>query len=83
LNNSHVVAVTVENTGTAGAEVPVTLDFSSGQKSERIVVKAGRKEITRISVSGTPIQVIVGDGSIPETDTSNNRVELPAAPNTK
>ena len=83
LNNSHVVAVTVENTGTAGAEIPVTVDFASGQKSERMVVKAGQKEITRISVSGTPIQMIVSDGSIPETDTSNNRMELPAAPEVK
>jgi aminopeptidase N len=76
LNNAYVVAVTVENAGAAGAELPVTIDSTNGQKTARLLVKAGQKEITRISVTGKPIQVILGDGSVPESDTSNNRIDV-------
>jgi hypothetical protein len=76
LNGNFVVAVTVENNGSAGAEVPVTVRTSDGEKSARMLVRAKQKEITRISVTSVPREVLVNDGSIPESDASNNRTEL-------
>jgi hypothetical protein len=76
LNGNFVVAVTVENGGGAGAEVPITVRTSDGEKSARMLVRAKQKEITRISVTSVPREVLVNDGSIPESDASNNRTEL-------
>jgi hypothetical protein len=76
LNNSHVVAVTVENTGGAGAEVPVTLTADTGQKTERMVVKGRQKETTRISINGKPSGVTVNDGSVPVSGESKSQLEI-------
>ncbi len=76
LNNSHVVAVTVENTGGAGAEFPVTITTDSGQKTERMLVKTHQKEITRIAVPGKPQLVDVNDGSVPVADDSKSQLDL-------
>jgi hypothetical protein len=76
LNGAFVVAVTVENSGAAGAEVPITVRMRNGEKSARMLVRAGQKEITRISVTDQPLEVHVGDGSVAESDTSNNSIEL-------
>ncbi|HWR14012.1 MAG TPA: hypothetical protein VN577_04235 [Terriglobales bacterium] len=76
LNNSHVVAVTVENTGAVGAEVSVTVHSATGEKSVPMLVRARQKEITRISVPGKPTSVTVNDGSVPEADLSNNSFDV-------
>jgi hypothetical protein len=76
LNNSHVVAVTVENTGGAGAEVPVRVTADTGEKRDRMLVRAHQKEVTRVSVPGQPHEVIVNDGSVPVSDDSKTRLEV-------
>ena len=76
LNNSHVVAVTVENTGGAGAEIPVMVTADTGQKTERLLVRAHQKEITRISILGVPKEVIANEGSVPVADDSKARMEI-------
>lgn len=76
LNNSHVVAVTVENTGGAGAEVPITITADTGEKIDRMVVRAHQKETTRISVLGTPKEVILNDDSVPVMNDSKTRLEI-------
>lgn len=76
LSNSHVVAITVENTGGAGAEVPITLTADTGQKTDRMVVKAHAKETTRIAISGKPTAVTVNDGSIPASGDSKSQLEI-------
>lgn len=75
--NQYIVAVTVENVGAAGAEVPVTVRMASGEKSSRMLIKAKSKEITRISVPGKPIEVVVNDGSVPESDPTDDVSKLP------
>ena len=42
-NKSFLVTATIENRGGAGAEVPVLIQTPSGEKSVRVVVKAGEK----------------------------------------
>jgi hypothetical protein len=76
LNNSHVVAVSVENTGGAGAEVPITINADTGEKSDRLVVKAHQKEITRIAVPGSPQAVVVNDGSVPVSDDTKTQLDI-------
>jgi hypothetical protein len=76
LNNTHVVAITVENTGGAGAEVPIFVTAESGENSGRMVVRAHQKETTRIVVPGRPIQIVVNDGSIPVMEDKKSRLEM-------
>lgn len=66
LNGSFIVAVTVENQGTATANVPVIVRGENGESSARLQVGPKQKETTRVAVQGKPQQVMVNDGSVPE-----------------
>ena len=79
LGNTWVVAVTVENLGGAGAEVPVIVRTAQGDRSRRLIVKAHDKSVERIEVPELPTEVIVNDGSVPETDMNNNSFKVPPA----
>jgi|SRR5579883_139675 len=66
LNGAFIVAVTVENHGTAGIEVPIIVLAKDGERTGRLQVGAKQKETTRIVVQGQPQKVTVNDGSVPE-----------------
>lgn len=70
--DNYLVTVTVENRGSAGAEVPVTVRFDGGQMTDRVEVRAKAKGVVRVSTPKPPTQIIVNDGSVPESDMSNN-----------
>jgi hypothetical protein len=70
--NAYMVTITVDNLGTAGAEVPVTVKFSSGSVMKRIEVRAKNKAVIRVETPQRPEEVIVNDGSVPESDLTNN-----------
>jgi hypothetical protein len=72
LSNTFILAVTVENLGGAGAEVPVIVKFAKGQVSKRLEVRAKDKATIRIETPSAPSEVVVNDGSVPESDLSNN-----------
>jgi hypothetical protein len=76
---TFLTAVTVANLGTAGAEVPVTVKFASGEVVKRIEVRAKSQNTIRIETPAAPTEVIVNDGSVPESDLTNNvfKVEAP------
>ncbi len=76
-NKSFLVTATIENHGGAGAEVPVLIQTPSGEKSVRVLVKAGEKGAGRIEVPVAPDQITVNDGSVPEADLGNNVYEMP------
>ena len=78
VSGGYVITVTIENTGNAGAEVPVTLKVGSIDVTKRLEVRAKSKNSIRIEAPAAPQQVIVNDGSVPESDLSNNtfKVEL-------
>lgn len=78
--NAYVVTVTVENLGDAGAEVPLTLKMAEGQTTRRLLVRGKSKAIIRIEANSAPREVVVNDGSVPESDLSNNvyKIEAPA-----
>ncbi len=76
-NKSFLVTATIENRGGAGAEVPVLIQTPSGEKSVRVVVKAGEKGTGRIEVPVAPDKIVVNDGSVPEANLGNNVYEIP------
>jgi aminopeptidase N len=67
-----MVAVTIGNLGAAGAEVPITIRFAGGEITRRIEVRSKSNATTRVEVPGSPTEVVVNDGSVPETDLTNN-----------
>jgi hypothetical protein len=75
----YVVTVVIENTGSAGAEVPLALKVEGGEISRRLEVRAKSRNSIRIETPSAPQQVIVNDGSVLESDPNNNtfKVELP------
>ncbi|MFZ0283856.1 MAG: hypothetical protein WAL32_01375 [Terriglobales bacterium] len=75
-NDRFLVTVTVENLGRAGAEVPVVLNVEGGEVRQRLEVRGLSKASVRIETSSQPLEVVVNDGSVPESDTSNNTYKI-------
>jgi len=81
VNGSYLVTVTVENMGNAGAEVPVILRTDDKEISKRLEVRAKSKASIRIETVTIPREVVVNDGSVPESDMSNNSYKVVLPPN--
>ena len=69
---SYLVTVTIENLGGAGAEVPVTVRAQGGNTTQRLQVPGRAKNSIRFNLPSAPLEVVVNDGSVPESDISNN-----------
>jgi hypothetical protein len=67
-----IVTINVSNLGDAGAEVPVTLRMEGGEATKRLQVPARSTATVRIEAAAMPLEVVVNDGSVPESDGSNN-----------
>jgi len=81
LEGGYMVTVTVENSGAAAAEVPVTLHMAQGESTERLIVPGKSKASVRIATPMLPQEATVNDGSVPEMNPNNNRFRIEAAPN--
>ena len=68
----QIITVTLENLGNAGAEVPFTIICEGGEITKRIEVRAKGTATTRVELPGTPSEIVVNDGSVPESDLANN-----------
>jgi hypothetical protein len=77
LKGSYGVTVTVENLGGAGAEVPVFARGEHGQVSERVLVPAHGKGVAHLLIPEKPKEASINDGSVPESDLSNNSAPVP------
>jgi hypothetical protein len=77
VDSGYIVTVTIENLGDAGAEVPVILRMESGEVTKRLEVHAKSKAAVRIEAASMPQEVVVNDGSVPESDVSNNVFKVP------
>ena len=77
VGGGFIVTINVENLGDAAAEVPVTLRMESGEVTKRLEVHAKSKAAVRIEAATTPLEVVVNDGSVPESDVSNNVFKTP------
>jgi len=73
---NYLVTVTVENLGAAGAEVPVTAHFEGGDTNERVEVRGKKKRVVRIATPKPATEIIVNDGSVPESDLTNNTYKM-------
>ena len=70
------VTVTVENSGGAGAEVPVAVRAAQGEERKRVEIHAHEKGVVRIPIPATPVEAVVNDGSVPEFDMNNNSAQI-------
>jgi hypothetical protein len=77
LPGAFVVAVTIENTGGAAAEVPITVRSQVAEARARLLVPAHAKATTRVQIGQYPSEVTVNDGSVPESNLENNRYAVP------
>jgi len=79
LRGTYLVTVTVQNTGAASAEVPVFVRFKGGETSRRLLVRSHDTGVIRMDTPATPLECTVNDGSVPETDPTNNTVPVHVA----
>jgi len=78
VNGGFVVTITLENLGTAGAEVPVIIKSPGGEVVKRIEVRAKSKATVRVEMAAAPQEIVVNDGSVPESGTKNNTFKVAA-----
>jgi hypothetical protein len=78
-NKSYILTVTVDNVGAAGAEVPVIVRFAGGEVTKRLEVRAKDKATIRVETPAAPQEVVVNDGSVPESNPGNNVIKVEAA----
>ena len=76
MTKSFMVAVTIDNLGAAGAEVPVKVKFAGGDVSKRLEIRAKQKATIRIETPAAAQEIVVNDGSVPESDTTNNTLKV-------
>jgi hypothetical protein len=79
LPDGYMLTITVENMGSAGAEVPLTVKFDGGEITKRLVVRGKSNGVIRVEVPKPPEEIVVNDGSVPESDTTNNTFKIEAA----
>jgi hypothetical protein len=72
MTNAFITTITVNNLGTAGAEVPLVVKFAGGAVTKRIEVRARDKAVIRVETTAAPLEIVVNDGSVPESDMTNN-----------
>jgi hypothetical protein len=72
----YLLTITVENRGGAGAEVPLTVKFVGGEIGRRLEVRAKSKGVIRVETSTAPFEIVVNDGSVPESDMTNNTFKI-------
>jgi hypothetical protein len=66
----YLVSIEVRNEGDAAAEVPITLRSGTLTVTQRLRISARSSASTRIVFAGTPTEVLVNDGTVPETSSS-------------
>ena len=76
LGSGFLVTVTIENLGGAGAEVPVIVRAGNESETRRMWAPARQKASVRIPLRSQPLEAQVNDGSVPETDVTNNTFEV-------
>jgi hypothetical protein len=75
-DGSFMLTVTVDNLGTAGAEVPLIVKFAGGEIAKRLEVHARNKATIRVETPANPQEIVVNDGSVPESETTNNTFKI-------
>jgi hypothetical protein len=76
LNGTYVVTVTIANDGNAAAEAPVFARAEGGERVKRLLVRGKNKAVERVEVPTAPTEVVVNDGSVPESNLNNNAMAV-------
>jgi len=79
----QMMTVTLENLGTAGAEVPFTIHCEASEVTNRLEVHAKSAATMRVQLPCAPIEIVVNDGSVPESDFTNNVFRMAQAEEAK
>jgi hypothetical protein len=81
MNDTYMLTITVDNLGSVGAEVPIAIKYTGGEVTKRLEVRGKNKGVFRVEVSGEPQEAAVNDGSVPESNLTNNifKIEPPAS----
>jgi len=74
----QMVTVTLENLGSAGAEVPFTVRCEASDITNRLEIRAKSAATKRIELPCTPVEIVLNDGSVPESDLTNNVFKITA-----
>ncbi|MGA9527362.1 MAG: hypothetical protein WBS24_04525 [Terriglobales bacterium] len=74
----QMVTVTLENLGRAAAEVPFTIRCADSEVTNRLEISAKSTASTRVQLPCAPVEVLVNDGSVPESDLTNNVFKITA-----
>jgi hypothetical protein len=74
--SGYLLTITVDNRGGAGAEVPLTVKFAGGEIGRRLEVHAKSKGVIRVETSAAPVEIVVNDGSVPESNLTNNTFKI-------
>jgi len=77
-SGGYMVTVQVENRGEAGAEISVTLHMQDSEASGKLVVAGKSKASIRIQCPSLPQEATLNDGSVPESDISNDVYKIDA-----
>jgi hypothetical protein len=73
-----LVAVEVRNEGDATADVPVTVRSGTLTTTQRLRIPGHSSASTRIVFEGTPTEILVNDGSVPEVTASVHSKQIVA-----
>jgi|SRR5208283_1836395 len=68
----QMVTITLENLGAVGAEVPFTVQCEASDVTNRMEIRAKSSATTRLELPCAPVEIVVNDGSVPESDLTNN-----------
>jgi hypothetical protein len=79
-NNTYIVTITTENLGEASAPIVVGVMSDKGERREKGYILGHGKTVIRVAFPGTPTRAWVNDGSVPETDITNNAFEIKNLP---
>jgi hypothetical protein len=77
---SYIVAVDVANSGTAEAQVPVSVSSRTSTVTEMLRIPAKGKISHRFVLQGQPAEIGVNDGTVPEVEASVHRQTLAVPP---
>jgi hypothetical protein len=72
----NMITIIFENLGSAGGEVPFTVHCEGNDVTRRIEVHAKSTATLRVELPSQPLEIVINDGSVPESDTSNNVYKL-------
>ncbi|MGE5111382.1 MAG: hypothetical protein ACM3JB_11030, partial [Acidobacteriaceae bacterium] len=80
LNGMYIVTLTAQNDGEPAAPIVVGVVSDKGERREKGFIPGHGKTVIRVAYPGTPQKAWVNDGSVPESDITNNTFEIKNVP---